>query len=124
MLQRVQLGGNGSTKVAWRGHEEPSAARVPEADALLVSCGAPIPSQRKEFELVKQALYTDPDDQSAWIYHRWLIGQSKWSRAGAFRSACAVEPTLTTCFLGPRYICRRRRHRRARGQHHQGAVGA
>ncbi|GBC08809.1 hypothetical protein RclHR1_00840010 [Rhizophagus clarus] len=29
----------------------------------------------KEFELVKAAFYTDPDDQSAWLYHRWLIGQ-------------------------------------------------
>lgn len=27
-----------------------------------------------EFELVKQALYVDPYDQSGWIYHRWLVG--------------------------------------------------
>jgi len=27
-----------------------------------------------EFELVTQALWTDPGDQSGWIYHRWLIG--------------------------------------------------
>lgn len=27
-----------------------------------------------EFELVKQALWMVPDDQSGWIYHRWLIG--------------------------------------------------
>jgi geranylgeranyl transferase type-2 subunit alpha len=27
-----------------------------------------------EFDLVKNALYTDPADQSAWLYHRWLIG--------------------------------------------------
>lgn len=27
-----------------------------------------------EFELVKNAMYTDPFDQSVWIYHRWLIG--------------------------------------------------
>ncbi|KAF8505361.1 rab-protein geranylgeranyltransferase, partial [Hysterangium stoloniferum] len=27
-----------------------------------------------EFELVKQAMYTDPADQSVWLYHRWLIG--------------------------------------------------
>jgi hypothetical protein len=29
-----------------------------------------------EFELVTQALWTDPGDQSGWIYHRWLIGTS------------------------------------------------
>lgn len=28
----------------------------------------------QEFELVTQALWTDPADQSGWLYHRWLIG--------------------------------------------------
>ena len=27
-----------------------------------------------EFELVRQALWTDPGDQSGWLYHRWLVG--------------------------------------------------
>ncbi|KAL5529297.1 hypothetical protein ACEPAG_5282 [Sanghuangporus baumii] len=31
-------------------------------------------SKDEEFELVKQALYVDPYDQSSWIYHRWLVG--------------------------------------------------
>ncbi|AFR98607.2 geranylgeranyl transferase type-2 subunit alpha [Cryptococcus neoformans C23] len=29
----------------------------------------------KEFELVTQALWTDPGDQSGWLYHSWLVGQ-------------------------------------------------
>lgn len=28
-----------------------------------------------EFDLVKNAIYTDPEDQSAWLYDLWLIGR-------------------------------------------------
>ncbi|KAJ7470311.1 rab-protein geranylgeranyltransferase [Mycena latifolia] len=31
-------------------------------------------SKEEEFDLVRNAMYTDPDDQSVWIYHRWLMG--------------------------------------------------
>ena len=32
-----------------------------------------------EFELVKNAMYTDPADQSVWIYHRWLVSRGEWT---------------------------------------------
>lgn len=30
-----------------------------------------------EFELVRNAMYTDPGDQSVWVYHRWLVGSGR-----------------------------------------------
>lgn len=42
-------------------------------------------SQRvEEFELIKHALYSDPNDQSVWLYHRWLVGEgSPWSKVSS-----------------------------------------
>lgn len=41
----------------------------------------------KELDLVKNAIYTDPEDQSAWLYYWWLLGKApeNVSLLGAYR---------------------------------------
>ncbi|PKI82282.1 Bet4p [Malassezia vespertilionis] len=39
-----------------------------------------IQERDKEFELLQQAMYTDPGDSSIWIYHRWLVSQAPTKR--------------------------------------------
>ena len=37
----------------------------------------------QEFDIVKQAFYTEPHDQSSWLYLRWLLSNAltRWQRA-------------------------------------------
>lgn len=50
-----------------------------------------------EFALLQQAMYTDPSDQSVWLYHSWLVGAAP-SRAtleaqiGVIEELAALEP--------------------------------
>lgn len=39
---------------------------------------------------MRQALWSDPNDQSAWLYHRWLVGQ------GRSDFSASLNPTLTS----------------------------
>lgn len=39
-----------------------------------------------ELELIEAAIYTDPDDQSAWLYYRWVVGRGKFDGKRDFTS--------------------------------------
>ena len=43
----------------------------------------------REYDLVRQAVFTDPEDQAPWLYHRWLLSQSveRFKRAGKAKAS-------------------------------------
>ncbi|OCH87422.1 rab-protein geranylgeranyltransferase [Obba rivulosa] len=62
----------------------------------------PIQSKEEEYELVKNAMYTDPNDQSVWIYHRWLIGPGEdydilTREIGAIQDLLEIQPDSKWC---------------------------
>jgi len=55
-----------------------------------------------EFELIKHAMYSDPNDQSIWLYHRWLIGPGDDAvvlkrEIGVIEELLEIEPDSKWC---------------------------
>jgi len=60
-------------------------------------------SLEQEFELVKNAVFTEPADQSPWLYHRWLLGKSQHNLflLGAYKLHLGDVPSLIVVFSEP-----------------------
>ena len=59
-----------------QGHLENKEENTSTSGGVPTSVSAAVPAEvlDNEFEVLKQALYTEPSDQSGWLYHRWLLG--------------------------------------------------
>ncbi|KAG8003441.1 Geranylgeranyl transferase type-2 subunit alpha, partial [Nibea albiflora] len=59
----------------------------------------------KEYELVQNAFFTDPNDQSAWFYYRWLLGRAEREEMISCVYVSRDEERVAVAFSRPVNIC-------------------
>lgn len=74
-------------------HPHPSLARQPSPLALTHEC-----------ELVQNAVFTDPNDQSAWFYHRWLLGRADRDESISCLFVDFIDQRVAVVFTRPVHV--------------------